>query len=76
MQRIGFLSGGFMKNEQQQQQILAFAGQIGSETRDPFEKARSRNWLNSNGGVTEEGARLLEALADQTTTRTVFRGNF
>ena len=62
--------------EQQVQEILAFAEKIGRDGATPLEKAVRRNWLDRNGDVTADGARLLDELDAQKTTRTVFRGNF
>jgi hypothetical protein len=57
--------------------ILAFAGHVGRGHPENAEAiARRRNWIDAQGGVTDEGQELLEALGDQTETRTVFRGNF
>jgi hypothetical protein len=58
-------------------QILAFAGHVGrSDGAEAEEIARRRNWLDAAGRPTGEGLELVEALSDQSQTRTVFRGNF
>jgi glutamate synthase domain-containing protein 2 len=57
--------------------ILAFAGHVGRDGGTGAEDvARRRNWLDAAGRPTEEGLELVEALSDQSRTRTVFRGNF
>ncbi len=58
--------------------ILAFAGHFGRGDGGTAAEdvARRRNWLDAAGRPTEEGLELVEALSDQSRTRTVFRGNF
>jgi hypothetical protein len=62
--------------DQQVQDILAFADKIGGAETTAFQKAVKRNWLDAEGAVTADGARLLDELDAQKATRTVFRGNF
>jgi hypothetical protein len=57
--------------------ILAFAAHVGrSWHTDPMTVARRRNWIDEDQRPTDEGRALVTALADQSATRTVFRGNF
>ncbi len=56
--------------------ILTFARHIGRAEQPPEAIARRRNWLCAEGNVTEDGLALVDALRDQSATRTVFRGNF
>ncbi len=57
------------------QRILAFSAHIGRPG-DPAGVARRRAWIDADGAPTIAGRELVEALEDQSTTRTVFRGNF
>ena len=56
--------------------ILSFAAHIGGAGAPPEDVARRRNWLDEAGRTTADGLALLDALGDQSKTRTAFRGNF
>ena len=58
------------------EEILTLARQVGQPDSDPMETARSRDWIDANGEITDEGKRLLEALDDEKESHTVLRGNY
>lgn len=58
------------------ERIIEFANQVGDPGDDGLEIACARNWLTSEGEVTDEGARLVEGLDDEREGRTVLRGNY
>jgi ABC-type sugar transport system ATPase subunit len=66
-----------MQTRTDRTRILAFAGHVGHGQPENAEAiARRRNWIDAQGAVTHEGEELLQALGEQSRTRTVFRGNF
>lgn len=64
-----------MKDDRRER-IIEFAKQVGEPGKDGLDIAKSRNWLTADGGVTDEGQRLLDGLDDEKEGRTVLRGNY
>lgn len=62
-----------MAEDTARDRILAFAHQIGAESRSAEEVAIRRGWLDADGNPTADGEDLITALDDQSATRTVFR---
>ncbi|QFU07774.1 hypothetical protein PARPLA_02061 [Rhodobacteraceae bacterium THAF1] len=54
--------------------ILAVAGQMGNPATPAEQTATSRGWLDADGTPTDDGRDMLEAMGEQTGTRSVFRG--
>jgi len=55
--------------------LEAFAAQLSSDADgSPLEAARNRGWLDENGAPTKEGRDLLQALDEQSQTRSALRG--
>jgi len=64
-----------MTHDDARTKILSFAAHIGRRHTAAEATALRRNWLSPSGDVTPDGTALIEALDDQSATRTVFRGN-
>lgn len=64
-----------MPQDEIRSKILSFAAHIGNNSTPAETTAQRRNWIRSDGSVTEDGTALVDALDDQSATRTVFRGN-
>lgn len=58
--------------ENVKEQILALSRQMTRGGR-PVDHAKRRGWLDESGRPTKEGRKLVDAMGDQSGTRTVFR---
>jgi len=58
-------------------QILAFSAHLRSDAdKDATTSAHRHGWLDEKGSPTEEGRKLVQALDEQSDTRSAFRGSY